>query len=159
MAKDKFEALSDGERSFRDRLFSLDLAGVPSEFKTAVLSWIDLNPGRVSDLQVAGLKGEEWIAVSSFSGTWVNFDATRVASYYKDATGRVHLEGVIKSGTIGTAAFTLPEGYRPRNGTKSFVVDSNAALGQVTVSTAGVVTPTVGNNAYVFLDGISFRAA
>jgi hypothetical protein len=93
-----------------------------------------------------------------FAGTWVAFDG-RGAHFYKDAAGRVHLEGIIKSGTIGTAAFTLPDGYRPRLGTRGFAVDSNGGFGQVTVSTAGVVTPTVGNTAYVFLDGISFRAA
>lgn len=94
----------------------------------------------------------------AFTGTWVAFDS-RGASFYKDAAGHVHLEGVIKDGTINTAAFTLPEGYRPRLGTRSFAVNSNSAFGMVTIDTAGVVTPAIGNNAHVFLDGISFRAA
>jgi hypothetical protein len=94
----------------------------------------------------------------AYEGTWVAFDS-RGAHFYKDAAGRVHLEGVIKLGTIGTTAFTLPEGYRPRLGTRIFVVDSNTAFGRVTIDTAGQVVPVTGNNAYVVLDGISFRAA
>jgi hypothetical protein len=94
----------------------------------------------------------------AFQNSWVAYDA-RGAWFYKDASGRVHLEGVIKNGTIGAVAFNLPEGYRPRLGARSFAVDSNFGYGQVDVWTTGDVYPAVGNNVFVFLDGVSFRAA
>jgi hypothetical protein len=45
---------------------------------------------------------------------------------------------------VNTVAFTLPPAYRPL-GLRAFVVDSNTALGIVTVATNGDVTPAVGN--------------
>ena len=99
----------------------------------------------------------------AFTNSWVNFTAgtpsmaIRAAGFYKDR-GRVYLTGVIKSGVVGAAAFTLPAGYLPP-ASWSFEAMSNELRGQVNVSSAGVVTPQVGNNAYFFLEGISFRAA
>jgi len=97
----------------------------------------------------------------AFQGTWVNFDTDRPARFCKDASGFVHLEGLIKSGTINTVAFTLPIGYRPGHvgGSAHFVVDSNGAFGVVTVNVSGDVNPFVGNNTYVSLATIHFRAA
>ena len=94
------------------------------------------------------------IEVSSFSNAWVNFGATRVARYFKDR-GRVYIEGLIKSGVVGSAAFTLPAGYRPE-ATISFAVDSNSALGLVYVNSDGTVVPASGNNAFFHLYGINF---
>jgi hypothetical protein len=93
----------------------------------------------------------------TYAGTWVNYGAPYLAGgYYLDGFGIVHLQGSIRTGTINTAAFTLPAGYRP-TATLTFAVVSNNTIGGVTVDSAGVVTPTFGNNAYVSLDGITFR--
>jgi hypothetical protein len=63
----------------------------------------------------------------------------------------------MKDGTVNSAAFTLPPGYRPEK-TLLFSVLSNATIGGVSISAAGVVTPiTPSNNAYVSLDGIRFK--
>lgn len=103
---------------------------------------------------------ESWINVSGgvgFSGTWTNFGSGyNDAGYYKDPLGRVHLRGLVKSGTIGNGIFTLPSGYRPPN-IQVHAVASNAAFGYLDISTAGVVRPLVGNTAWVSLDGITFR--
>lgn len=100
-----------------------------------------------------------WTAVASFSNSWVNNDAIRVARYYRDR-GRVYLEGIIKSGTINTVAFTLPAGYRHAQAPAlTFAVPSNGALGIVNVTNTGAVIPAIGSNAYFDLSGISFRAA
>lgn len=97
--------------------------------------------------------------VGGFAGTWVNFGGGfNSAGYSKDADGVVHLQGLIKFGVIGSAAFTLPAGFRPA-GTCNFPVASNGAYGQVSVDSGGVVTPSVGSNVYVSLEGLSFRAA
>jgi hypothetical protein len=101
--------------------------------------------------------GEAWTGVT-FSGTWTNFGgAWNTAAYRKDAQGYVHLKGTIKSGTIGTAAFTLPAGYRPAADGRHACV-SNNAFGSCTITSAGVVTPSVGSNASFMLDGITFKA-
>lgn len=87
---------------------------------------------------------------------WANFGlGYRNAGYYVDANRRVHFVGMIKSGPIGTLAFNLPVGMRP-NGSVNLQTDSNGAFGRVVVDSSGTVTPNIGNNAYVALDGLSF---
>ena len=51
----------------------------------------------------------------AFENSWVNFGANGLqdARFMKDAAGTVHIEGVIKDGTLPEAAFTLPVGYQP----------------------------------------------
>ena len=64
---------------------------------------------------------------------------------------------MIRSGTIGTSAFTLPVGYIPSK-TKFFAVSSNQAFGEVIVLATGTVTPRQGTNVWVALDGVEFYA-
>lgn len=99
-----------------------------------------------------------WQAAPAFTNAWVNFGAPYFdAAFRKNAEGMVELRGAIKTGTIGLAAFTLAAGYRPGN-TMRFAVESNGAYGCVEITNAGVVTPQVGNNTRVNLDGIRFLA-
>lgn len=101
---------------------------------------------------------EAWITPTMTNG-WVDLDAANFAScqYYKDSTGLVHLKGMIKSGTIGQSAFTLPVGYRVAK-TQYFSTCSSNAYGQVNVSSTGTVTPSVGSTSWISLNGITFRA-
>lgn len=95
-----------------------------------------------------------------FTNSWVNSGGSNApAAYWKDAFGVVTLEGTIKSGTVGSAAFTLPPGFRPDKD-RFFPAYSNAVLGLVQVSSGGVVTPLVtgtASNASYSLDAIRFR--
>ena len=108
---------------------------------------------------------EEWHEVGdtnepAFENSWVNFEGGySTAAFYKDPYGRVHLRGMIKSGTVGAAsAFTLPESYRPPH-RLLFGTISNGGVGRVDILTSGGVRPlTPSNNTWVTLDGISFRA-
>lgn len=101
----------------------------------------------------------ESVTAPTLLNSWVDYGgALLVSGYYKDAFGIVHLQGTIKSGTIGLSAFTLPAGYRPSAGL-NFSVDSNGAFGELAVLANGNVVPSVGSNAYVALDGITFRVA
>jgi hypothetical protein len=94
----------------------------------------------------------------AFQGTWVNYGgAAETAAFYKDASGIVRLKGTIKSGALTTPAFTLPAGYRPA-GEIIFAVVSNLAFGELVITTAGLVTPYVGNNQSFGLN-VSFRTA
>jgi hypothetical protein len=93
-----------------------------------------------------------------FQSSWVNFGSgNEPARFWIDPWKVVHLSGVVKSGTIGQPIFTLPGGYRPEN-YQEFAIISNGVFGRVGVDAAGIVTAVSGNNASVWLSGISFRA-
>lgn len=94
----------------------------------------------------------------AFQNGWVNYD-TRIARFRKYDDGRVRLEGIIKSGTVATAAFTLPVGYRPVTPAELyFPCVSNAVFCQVNIAPNGNVV--VGSTFSVWLDlsGIEFDA-
>jgi hypothetical protein len=93
-----------------------------------------------------------------FKNSWVNYGSPyNPAGYWLDPLGVVHLRGVLKTGTVGSAAFTLPPGVRPAN-TELFVCISNGAVGRVEVSASGDVTPlSPSSNVYVSLDGITYK--
>ena len=109
----------------------------------------------------------EWDAVGAvldgwtaptFQNAWVNFGgAYDTAGYQLDSFNNVELKGLIKTGTIGLSAFTLPAGYRPA-ATLAFTAISNGAVGRVEVNSSGQVIPAAGNNAYVSLTNIRFPA-
>lgn len=92
---------------------------------------------------------------AAFQNSWVNVGGTNAtAKYWFNSDGEVCIEGSIKTGTSGTAAFTLPVGYRPQTG-KVFSVNGNNAFATVNVNTDGTVVPT-GSNVLMCLDGIRF---
>lgn len=95
-----------------------------------------------------------------FEHSWVNFaSGWQVATYYKDVFGFVRLSGVIKSGTVGSSAFTLPPGYRPA-AAEPFSIVSNGVFGRVDVNGDGTVVPqSPSSNVSVSLSGIVFKAA
>lgn len=116
--------------------------------------------------------------VTSFLNGWEAYDSGTPATtddapvrYWKDPWGTVHLEGAITNDNPAPAAgmFQLPEGYRPEANYLSFAVvttgfsDFNEVLGFVQVAGeccgfSGRVDFQGGNEEYVSLDGISFRA-
>lgn len=84
-----------------------------------------------------------WTAVT-FANGWVNYGGTlATAAYRKHASGQVEIKGVIKSGTLGTAAFTLPIGLRPLEERVFDVTGTN----DLRIASSGTVTPTAGANA------------
>lgn len=84
----------------------------------------------------------------AFENSWVNNGGTRdTAAFYKDACGIVHIKGLIKDGTIGQTAFTLPTGYRPKQ-TLHLPVISSDAIGYMTIDEAGAVKATAGDNGW-----------
>lgn len=97
----------------------------------------------------------------AFESLWVNFGAPYAAAgFYKDSTGRVHLSGSVKSGTLASTAtiFTLPVGYRPSLDRRFAPENAGATNTLVIVQADGRVVPFSGANAILALDGISFRA-
>jgi hypothetical protein len=97
------------------------------------------------------------ILISSFLNSWVNYGGTlyRSAGYYKDRN-RVYLQGVIKSGSLTTAAFNLPAGYRPSKNTIIPVV-ANGNFSYIIVGSGGDVTIYGSDTFWVSLEGVSFE--
>lgn len=95
---------------------------------------------------------------------WVHWgEGANVPGYWKDPHGVVHLRGLVRSGTVGQAIFTLPAGYRPVAREVFSVVSqatgsSSLAVSRCDVTSAGEVLPITGGNSFFSLDGISFRA-
>lgn len=93
----------------------------------------------------------------SFLNGWVNYGgAWRDVAFFKDALGIVHVKGLVKSGTIGQDVFTLPGGYRPKQG-MHLPTASNAAFGMIQVLSSGAVRAANGSNTYFSLE-FSFPA-
>ncbi|RKG99197.1 fibronectin type III domain-containing protein [Corallococcus carmarthensis] len=88
---------------------------------------------------------------------WVSIGAPRGPTYYKNSAGDVVLGGGLKSGTMGSAAFVLPPGYRPLN-EQRLPVDCGALYGRVRITSDGAVTPISGSTSEFNLDGVRFRA-
>lgn len=109
------------------------------------------------------------VIAAALQNSWVNFgDPWQPAGYYKDGSGVVHIEGMIKNGTTAstTLLFTLPAGYRPPKDS-AFVTKSVEGTSQdpqsVNVTSTGRVeygtmSGSAGQNDALSLDGITFRA-
>lgn len=111
-----------------------------------------------SDWMPRGTLPNEGFITPTLLNSWAVFNvATNTPGYYKDAHGIVHLRGMVKSGTVGAAIFTLPVGYRPVK-QELFACVSNDLFGRVDVNSSGDVTLMDGSNVFASLDGITFRA-
>jgi len=99
---------------------------------------------------------EAWIA-ATYENSWASYGTPYgAAKYYKDITGRVWLKGVVASGTIGLAIFTLPAGYRPVEEEDFLQSRASNNVISVHITAAGVVYCPTGSNVYVSLSGINF---
>ena len=110
-------------------------------------------PG-VPDFNKVGSQG-----AAPFTNAWASWGPPYYdVGYWLDPFNQVHLRGTLKSGTVGSSAFTLPPGFRPARAAGPFIVLSNGTTGRVDIGTDGTVTPNApSNNASVVLDGIYFR--
>ena len=97
---------------------------------------------------------EDWIAPSLIN-SWA--DGGTDPGYYYDR-GRVYIKGDYATGTSGTVAFNLPEGYRPPQDMYFPILLTGAATGgYILIDTDGDVYITRGAAATATLNGISFR--
>ena len=95
---------------------------------------------------------------AAFQNSWVNQGAGyAVASYYKDAAGFVHLQGLIQTGLVGTVIFTLPAGFRPTSA-NTYYATGYSVFSSIAIDSVGNVICSVKGTTSVALDGISFLA-
>jgi hypothetical protein len=78
------------------------------------------------DIKVSGTIAVESWNTPTFENGWTNYGGGwEPAGYYKDTFGMVHLKGLVKSGTLSTAVFTLPVGSRPNHGRHIATLSAN----------------------------------
>lgn len=75
--------------------------------------------------------------------------------YWRDENGVVSLNGRCDGGTVGTAAFNLPVGFRPSQ-TIRYSTVANGAFAYADITTNGDVILYISNSAH-YIDGISFK--
>lgn len=125
---------------------------VPTEVTSTETALVYDHSNKILELKagVAGVWGA-WTDVDAgvgFENSWVNFGGTaQDLEYRKHADGMIQIRGRIKTGSVGSTAFTLPTGYRPPD-TLNFAADSNGAFGNLQIVAAGTVTPVNGSNSY-----------
>jgi len=101
---------------------------------------------------------EAWQAASLLNG-WLNYGASyNPAGYFKDKNGIVHLRGLVKSGATGVSIFNLPAGYRPQYREIHATITNPNSIARIDVLASGEVQMVMGSNAWISLDGITFRA-
>lgn len=93
-----------------------------------------------------------WVRPAYENG-WLDYDATYEGARYRQlTTGEVHIQGLVRAGTIGTPVFTLPVGMRPaRQLLKATQTNANV-VGRLDIQTNGGVQATVGSNAWFSID-------
>jgi hypothetical protein len=116
-------------------------------------AWV--NPQTPDTWHTVGAAGEP-----GFQNGWSNYGGGWPAMRFtKLSDGTVHLQGLVKDGTVGSGVpiFALPAGYRPTAGIGlRFAVVAANLLGVSNVnSSSGNVDLEVGSNGYVFLN-VSF---
>lgn len=101
--------------------------------------------------------GMTWITPTLLNNYTRYSMATPPPGYYKDASGRVYLKGLLTGGATGAnvTLFLLPDGYRPTTQVNTVTLSSGAAI-QFTIYADGVVAAYVTNSGLVSLDNISF---
>lgn len=101
---------------------------------------------------------DEGLTTPALLNSWVAFGAPYPGPGYHRRQGVVQLNGVVKSGVVGTGTpiFNLPANYRPSN-TRIFPTVSNDVFGVVQVAANGDVSCKAGSNVYVSLEGVRFR--
>jgi hypothetical protein len=98
----------------------------------------------------------------SYVNGWVDYDGRTVQ--YRRTDGWVRFRGLMKNGTVGVNAFTLPAGYRPEfrggvtGGMHHFPVAANAAFGLILVQNDGQVIFANGSNGWVDLSTVTYEA-
>lgn len=146
----------DKRKSDRVKEILEDPSLFPDTFKNWIAKAVEIHPTFtlpkaqlpvVDRAHNVGATGEP-----AFQNSWVNEGGGYApATFYRDPFNRVHLGGVVQSGTAGTTIFTLPPAYRPTT-----IVAFRSDI-DIDVNPDGTVEHVSGVNTFVPLDGLSFR--
>jgi len=96
--------------------------------------------------------------LATLVGAWETAGGRAPASYYKDSFGIVHLEGIVEGGGTFSEIFELPAGFRPGTSANFLVYGNASTPAGIFISSEGEVTLLEGDDAFISLYGITFRA-
>jgi len=122
------------------------------------VSFTPTAPMTATDVQsaIAALAPTPWIA-PTFQNGWVNYGLGWCPAGYRKIGDIVYLRGLIKSGALNTAIFTLPAGYIPGGGNLLMPTLGSDSWAQTQVLSSGAVVPQFGTvSGWWSLSGISF---
>jgi hypothetical protein len=111
----------------------------------------------------------------TFQNGWVDYGSGYAACAYMRRNSIIYLKGLAKNGTMGTAMFTLPQGYRPGewniySSVNAAPPTSGASAGtahthtvpnggaRIDIAQDGLVKVSNGTNGFASISGISFVA-
>ena len=104
--------------------------------------------GAMAELRHAiGATGEP-----AFTNSWGNAGGVEAAGFWRTPDGMVHVYGGITGGAVATAAFTLPAGYRPSATRNIPALGGGGAVGFLTITNGGVVTPQAIGTGSIFFN-------
>lgn len=107
-------------------------------------------------LKKQGLPGM-WQAMT-LNAPWVNYENGWQTARFKKVGSIVHCQGLIRSGSLGAVAATLPEGFRPGAGKLIFTAQTDTGQGRVDIDSGGQIIPQAGGTAYFSLSNMQFVA-
>lgn len=96
--------------------------------------------------------------LATLIGGWKTEGGRAPASFYKDPFGIVHLEGVVEGGGTFSQIFELPPGYRPGQSANFLIYGNASSPAGLFVGDDGDVTLLEGDDAFISLYGVTFRA-
>jgi hypothetical protein len=110
---------------------------------------------RVEPVHVVGASGQP-----GFGQGWSAVVVDEVPGFWKDPYGTVHLHGAIARAASSNQPimFALPPGYRPRADEFFPAYSNNGSFATVWVRPDGTVNYNKGDDRYIGLGGITFRA-
>jgi hypothetical protein len=155
-----FPSGSNGSFRINNTLGDIQLTQNTGAKVTTLKNTLDDGNGNITAVGTASSIGIEAWTAPTLLNAWTVYNSYN-AGYYKNSFGEVNLRGYITGGTktSGTALFTLPAGYRPKQA-MVFNVTTNGISVMVAISTVGSVTLNgdFSTGTYLSLDTISFRA-
>jgi hypothetical protein len=124
---------------------------------TPVISWVRYSSGGAWQPWVRQGMCEYQQGLGLTNG-WGNYGGGFAgATFWKDGSNVVHLDGLIQGGS-GLIAY-LPAGYTPAGGSHIFPVNTDNGIGRVDVQGSGAIVQNGGGNQFLTLSPISFLAA
>lgn len=97
---------------------------------------------------VSSIEDSGWIT-PTFENGWTHYTSPYGDVRYRKINGVVHIEGLMRNGTISTSlpAFTLPVGFRPKARILGVTFSNDNAV-RLDIDTNGYVIPYNGSNAW-----------
>jgi hypothetical protein len=120
----------------------------------SVINTANITDMRVYSQSVNADKLEAWRSDLAFTNSWVSHAPDHIFSFRKNNPRELEFKGMLRGGTVGVAAGTLPPTYWPLQEAVIGVVSNGALSGIISVGTDGVIKVLAGNNTYVSFDGL-----